>query len=329
MVPNRHGSSTAYRYGFQGQEKDDEIKGEGNSLNYTFRMHDPRVGRFFARDPLEPKYPELTPYQFSSNTPISAVELEGLETAFEHSLDKKFASSAYLNMSTAQRNLEARQQGAAGILTIAAVIDIFFTKGRLTTILAGGGLLESMNETERGYEAQAKGNYGEAHRRFANAGEASKLAIFEGVGFIVGKGIAKIYSFTKTSVDASTKLTAIREAFKIGKRRNIAWAEVKIGQGSVEEIVAHSGQHSAKGTAEVPSISRTFRTNVANNNSYDSEIKILEKFAQKYKNNPTVKGEIRIFSEREYCDSCRDALFKQFNEIFPNVKIKVGADGIK
>ncbi|MEB3801646.1 hypothetical protein INQ45_11690 [Flavobacterium columnare] len=58
-------------------------------------------------------------------------------------------------------------------------------------------------------------------------------------------------------------------------------------------------------------------------------MKILEKFAQKYKNNPTVKGEIRIFSEREYCDSCRDALFKQFNEIFPNVKIKVGADGIK
>ena len=51
LVPNRHGSSNSYRYGFQGQEKDDEIKGEGNSLNYTFRMHDPRVGRFFATDP--------------------------------------------------------------------------------------------------------------------------------------------------------------------------------------------------------------------------------------------------------------------------------------
>ncbi len=32
--------------GFQGQEKDDEIKGEGNSLNYTYRMHDPRLGGF-------------------------------------------------------------------------------------------------------------------------------------------------------------------------------------------------------------------------------------------------------------------------------------------
>jgi RHS repeat-associated protein len=79
LVPNRHGSSNSYRYGFQGQEKDDELKGEGNSLNYTFRMHDPRVGRFFATDPLFKEYPELTPYQFSSNSVIDMVEIEGLE----------------------------------------------------------------------------------------------------------------------------------------------------------------------------------------------------------------------------------------------------------
>ena len=79
LVPNRHGSSNSYRYGFQGQEKDDEIKGEGNSLNYTFRMHDPRVGRFFAVDPLFRKYPWYSPYQFSGNRVIDMVELEGLE----------------------------------------------------------------------------------------------------------------------------------------------------------------------------------------------------------------------------------------------------------
>ena len=79
LVPNRHGSSNAYRYGFQGQEKDDELKGEGNSLNYTFRMHDPRVGRFFAVDPLTGKYPWYSPYSFSGNKPIQFAELEGLE----------------------------------------------------------------------------------------------------------------------------------------------------------------------------------------------------------------------------------------------------------
>jgi RHS repeat-associated protein len=79
LVPNRHGSSNSYRYGFQGQEKDDEIKGEGNSLNYTFRMHDPRTGRFFARDPLSPSYPWNSPYVFSENRVIDGIELEGLE----------------------------------------------------------------------------------------------------------------------------------------------------------------------------------------------------------------------------------------------------------
>jgi RHS repeat-associated protein len=78
-VPNRHGSSESYRYGFQGQEKDDEIKGEGNSLNYTFRMHDPRIGRFFAIDPLTKSYPWYTPYSFSGNMVINSRELEGLE----------------------------------------------------------------------------------------------------------------------------------------------------------------------------------------------------------------------------------------------------------
>jgi len=78
-VPNRHQDSKEYRYGFQGQEKDDELKGEGNSMNYTFRMHDPRVGRFFTTDPLEGKYPWYTPYQFSGNRLIDSVELEGLE----------------------------------------------------------------------------------------------------------------------------------------------------------------------------------------------------------------------------------------------------------
>ncbi|RXR21253.1 hypothetical protein EQG63_04760 [Flavobacterium amnicola] len=78
-MPNRHGSSTAYRYGFQGQEKDDELKGEGNSLNYTFRMHDPRVGRFFTTDPLTADYPWYSPYQFAGNKVVQFVELEGLE----------------------------------------------------------------------------------------------------------------------------------------------------------------------------------------------------------------------------------------------------------
>ena len=42
-------------------------------------MHDPRVGRFFSRDPLSAKYPWNSPYVFSENRLIDGVELEGLE----------------------------------------------------------------------------------------------------------------------------------------------------------------------------------------------------------------------------------------------------------
>ena len=68
-----------YRYGYNGMERDDEVKGQGNSVNYKYRMHDPRIGRFFAIDPLTAKYPHYTPYSFSGNRVIDAVELEGME----------------------------------------------------------------------------------------------------------------------------------------------------------------------------------------------------------------------------------------------------------
>ncbi len=90
LMQEQSKSSTDCRFGFQGQELDNEIKGKGNSINYKYRMHclsreerigNPRVGRFFAVDPLAPKYPYYSPYSFSGNRVIDMVELEGLEPA--------------------------------------------------------------------------------------------------------------------------------------------------------------------------------------------------------------------------------------------------------
>ena len=79
LVPNRHSSSDSYRYGFQGQEKDDEIKGEGNSLDFEFRMFDSRLGKFLSLDPLTKSYPWNSPYAFSENRVIDGIDLEGKE----------------------------------------------------------------------------------------------------------------------------------------------------------------------------------------------------------------------------------------------------------
>jgi hypothetical protein len=80
VLDGRHGGES-YRFSFQEQEGDPEIKGENNSINYKYRMHDTRVGRFFAVDPLTGDYPHYTPYSFSGNKVIYKIELEGLEEA--------------------------------------------------------------------------------------------------------------------------------------------------------------------------------------------------------------------------------------------------------
>ena len=79
LLPNRNGNSDNYRYGFQGQELDNEVKGNANSINYKYRIHDPRIGRFFSIDPLFKEYPHNSPYAFSENRVIDGIELEGLE----------------------------------------------------------------------------------------------------------------------------------------------------------------------------------------------------------------------------------------------------------
>ncbi len=77
-----NGFFARHRYGFNGKEADYE--GEINTLNtydYGFRIYNPGIARFLSVDPLTKKFAMLTPFQFASNTPIQAIDLDGLEAA--------------------------------------------------------------------------------------------------------------------------------------------------------------------------------------------------------------------------------------------------------
>ena len=88
QLPKRFGKEgDNYRYGFQGQEMDDEIKGPGNSINFEYRMYDPRIGRFFMVDPLAADYPWNSLYAFSENRVIDGIDLEGLEFSKSTGID--------------------------------------------------------------------------------------------------------------------------------------------------------------------------------------------------------------------------------------------------
>src|SRR5690606_37604506 len=70
--------SRGYRYGFNGMEKDDEVKGEGNSYDFDARIYDSRLGRFLSVDPISYFIPNFSVYQFAGNSPISHIDIKGL-----------------------------------------------------------------------------------------------------------------------------------------------------------------------------------------------------------------------------------------------------------
>ncbi len=78
-MPGRTYSSSDYRYGYQGKEKDDDVKSNGNSYDFGARFYDPRLGRWLSRDPLAEKYADMSPYNAFANNPINMVDPDGKE----------------------------------------------------------------------------------------------------------------------------------------------------------------------------------------------------------------------------------------------------------
>ena len=141
VMPGRNwqaGTASGYRFGFQNQEIDNQIKGVENSLNYTFRMYDCRIGRFFNLDPLTAKYPYYSPYQFSGNKVIAFREMEGLEEG------KAGNAGTYLALRNSGYSHESAQKVINDMKVAEAKAASHFTVlfGGLAIIATGGIILE-------------------------------------------------------------------------------------------------------------------------------------------------------------------------------------------
>ena len=77
QMPGRVYNGPDYRYGFNGMEKDDEVKGEGNSYTTQFRQYDPRLGRWLSLDRMRFLAAQESPYTFSGNNPIYGSDPNG------------------------------------------------------------------------------------------------------------------------------------------------------------------------------------------------------------------------------------------------------------
>jgi len=77
LEPGRTYSSESYRFGFNGKENDNEVKGTGNQQDYGMRIYDPRLGRFLSVDPLAMSNVSISTYCFADNSPIYKIDKNG------------------------------------------------------------------------------------------------------------------------------------------------------------------------------------------------------------------------------------------------------------
>ncbi|HWY37982.1 MAG TPA: hypothetical protein VNY73_05450 [Bacteroidia bacterium] len=75
VMPGRQYTSTNYRYGFGGQEKDDEIAGNGSITTASFWEYDTRLGRRWNIDPTVK--PWESGYSSFSNSPVIQIDPNG------------------------------------------------------------------------------------------------------------------------------------------------------------------------------------------------------------------------------------------------------------
>jgi RHS repeat-associated protein len=110
-----------YRYGFNGKEKDQNEEFGNTHYDYGFRIYNPAIAKFLSVDPLTSSYPMLTPYQFASNTPIAASDLDGLGARIDITFNQE--DEDYLNGIRTYNEIKAdRDARAVGAIMGAGIV---------------------------------------------------------------------------------------------------------------------------------------------------------------------------------------------------------------
>lgn len=96
-----------YRYGFNGHEKLDEVKGvTGSVVDMGDRWLDTRLGRTAKPDKQAKKYPDISPYAFAGNNPIYLIDPDGEEVTI-HGADAEATRAALQKVTSIKLSIDA------------------------------------------------------------------------------------------------------------------------------------------------------------------------------------------------------------------------------
>ena len=82
FISEEKSSAGKYRYSFNGCEKDDEVKGNGNHLDFGNFGYDTRLGRRWNIDPVVKSHE--SPYATFANNPVWFADVNGMDTLKMH-----------------------------------------------------------------------------------------------------------------------------------------------------------------------------------------------------------------------------------------------------
>ena len=171
-MPGRQYSSDEYRYGFNGKEDDKETGWQ----DYGMRIYNSRLGKFLSVDPLFKSYPFLTPYQFAGNTPIVAIDLDGLEPAWANDLwnsTKSLGNTVLKKVDAASAALQSAKgnsygsRGSSALGTVGVGVDVklallgFSIKVSIEPYSTAENTVGISGAGEVGFVAAAKKDWGE------------------------------------------------------------------------------------------------------------------------------------------------------------------------
>jgi len=135
---------------------------EKESIIETISVENDKLLRFISVDPITRKYPELTPYQFASNSPISGIDRDGLEY-FYYSDGKTSSKLGQLGSNTevmlinssvtiakAREMFSAAHNGASDIEALRSISkDVRMTNEELNTRAVLSTLKQTENHGEK------------------------------------------------------------------------------------------------------------------------------------------------------------------------------------
>jgi len=155
VMPNRHAEDNSYKYGFNGKEKDDELKGGGNSYDFGARMLDVRIGRFLSCDAKAGKFPSISPFVAYVNNPICFVDVDGnepnvaqattIENFVQYLRENKLTTSEEIyqhlkaNSTTVPRYIYTEGKGWIDMNHVFCVVEMGYTATNSLEPLSGNG----------------------------------------------------------------------------------------------------------------------------------------------------------------------------------------------